>query len=453
MTDNKTPEELDGLRKNKTPEYQERPEEELDGLRKVAQQGTFTGYNYVAEPLPGHDVHGIWICFSTKHRSGYATQGYGLTWLLENVLKRPVQLVPHRTLDLMYDQFPEDRKEDYGNYAKNAVGFSDLIISSFPPLESSYMYGLSDRLVTYSAHEGTRIAPGMAELCNMKERFTQIWVVSDFVKRSFMAGGVQEDRIRVLPPLLCGGPWRMGDIPAVRPLSQEDPFVFGFCGTWHERKGFHDLVRAYFHAFKRTEPVLLNLRTSHFNEQATISIAETSIKEEIMKIAKEEFGQENYPVETMLPKLRVNIGTELSDLQLIDWCASLDCMANCSYGEGLGMPQHWAKAYGVPIVSTAYGAVGDLVQELKALHDGSQGDAIVPHTLETISLDMLKLNRLYDRTQQWGKYDPKDFGAGMRKVFEQGRWRDKIGAKFVRDRHSVANVSSILVKYLEEFGL
>lgn len=447
MTDEKTSAEVI--------EYEERPEEELNELRKAAQQGVFQGYQYVAEPAPGYDVHGIWVCFSTKHRSGYATHGYGLAWILSNILKWPIQLIPHRTLDITYDFFPSDRKIDYEKFTKGPVGIGDLTISSFAPLESSFMYGLSDKLVTYSAHEGSSISPGMAELCNNPDRFTQVWVVSDFVRRSFVTGGVRDERIRVLPPLLCGGPWPIPDIPDVnsRPVTHDDPFTFGFCGTWHERKGFHDLIRAYFHTFTRNEPVRLSIRTSHINEHSTIALAESSIKEEIVKIAQTEFGQDNYPKVTTLPKLTVHIGTDLTDGDLIRWCGSVDGFANCSYGEGLGMPQHWAKAQGVPIVSTGYGAVGDLVQELQQIRSGSRGDALVPHQLEPISLDMLKYNRLYDRTQKWGKYDPKEFGKGMRQLFKQDRWRDDVGAQLVRDRYSVANVTGLVTRYLDEMGL
>jgi len=278
--------------------------------------------------------------------------------------------------------------------------------------------------------------------------FDQIWVVSDFVKRSFMNGGMKEEKLSVVPPLLCGGPWPIPNVLDVssRSITQEDPFVFGFIGTWHERKGMHDLIRAYFSTFKRNEPVRLEIRTSQLNEHSTITLSEEKIKAEIVKIAQTEFGEPNYPLATQLPKISVNIGTELSDVKLIEWCGSLDAFANSSFGEGCGMPQHWAKAQGVPLVSTEYGAVGDLVK-------ATSGNFVVPHQLEQISLDMLKYNRLFDPMQKWGKYKHVDFGAAMRKAFEAGRIRDAESAEFVKTKHGVENVSRILKGLLDELGI
>lgn len=429
-------------------EYVERPEKELSELRKAAQQGSFGGYQYVAQPAPGHDIHGIWSCFSTRHRSGYATHGYGISWLIREILKYPVMAIPHRVLDIQYDLFPEDRKDEYEKLAKEPVGICDLLISSFPPTESSFMRGLSDKLIAYVAHEGNSASRSVVELCNSSPGFDQIWVVSDFVKRSFMNGGMKEEKLRVVPPLLCGGPWPTPPVSDVssRPITHDDPFVFGFIGTWHERKGMHDLVRAYFSAFKRNEPVRLEIRTSQLNEHSTIALSEEKIKGEIVKIAQTEFGEPNYPLATQLPKVSVNIGTELSDAKLIEWCGSLDAFANSSFGEGCGMPQHWAKAQGVPLVSTEYGAVGDLVK-------ATSGNFVVPHQLEQISLDMLKYNRLFDPMQKWGKYKFVDFGVAMRKAFEAGRIRDVASAEYVKTKHGVENVSKILKGLLDELGI
>jgi hypothetical protein len=146
--------------------------------------------------------------------------------------------------------------------------------------------------------------------------------------------------------------------------------------------------------------------------------------------------------------VRAHIGTKASDVELIAWLGGIDCYANASYGEGTGIPQIYAAAQGVALVTGDFGAVGDLalaMNERRALRRSEveiAGDSVhydhqvVPTRRERVPMEMLRLNRLYDLDTEWGRYDPVEFGAAMRRVFERGRGRDVIGQRVPRERHA-----------------
>lgn len=399
---------------------------------------------YVAKPDPGHDVHGFWHCFGAGSRSGYATHAVALHWVLDRILGVPTQLVPHRHMDIDIEEFPSDRYEFLFDWTRKAVGHGHVLFCSFPPevayeLKSMVSYEgerTGPLLVPYLAFEGTRVSEFARDVCNDRVAFGKIWVVHPFVRDALLAGGVSPDRIHVAPPMLFGGPWKgmhaMGTA-LTWPKAEEEVFTFGAMGTWHERKGFHDLLRAYFSAFRRDEPVQLVIRTSVFGRRKTIREFKEDLTKEIAAVAAE-FGDLGFPASQQQPKIRLLLGTDATDEEVISWLAQLDCFVNPSYGEGLGIPQIWAKGQGVPMVSTDFGAVGELLQSIRDA--GGTDDEIVPAKLVPVHPEMLKLALMFDRSSEWGGYEVEDFASAMRMQFERGVRTDAIGAAFTCERHS-----------------
>jgi glycosyltransferase involved in cell wall biosynthesis len=393
--------------------------------------------NYVAKPAPGYDVHGLWHSFGAGHRSGYATHAMALHWLITMGLKIPMQLVPHRNMDIDIDEFPSDRYDTLFEWHKAAVGYPHAMIVSFPPEVAAEMDGVGPPLVPYCAFEGDRTSAYMRELCN-GDAFRSVWVVSEFVKKAMVAGGVEEEKVEVVRPPVCDGPWSMPlalnlEMNKQRPVTPDDPYTFGAMGTWHARKGFPDLLRAYFGAFKREDPVKLEIRTSAFGENLTIREMKERLTKEIAAIAAE-FGDDNFPASQKQPHLKLILGTEATDQEVIEWLASLDCYANATYGEGLGIPHIWAKANGVPMVSSKFGAVGEMVGNL--LDNGSL-DCVYPHRLAPVDEEMPRIALMFDRESKWGVYEPSALGDAMQYQWEAGRRLDEKSIDVVRDRFSI----------------
>jgi glycosyltransferase involved in cell wall biosynthesis len=417
-------------------EYEERTSEEMAALSNQFTGSLRAGLgprSYVAKAAPGFDTHGVWHCFGTGSRSGYATHAVATHWLMTQVLNVPAQLVPHRNQDIDIERFPDDRYEMLFEWHKSAVGVPHMLLCSYPPEVAAELDGMGPPLVPYCAFEGTKVGAYMRDLCN-GGAFHSVWVVSPFVQDAMVAGGVDPARVRCVRPPVCDGPWEMVPDEELRrsksrPVTPDDPFVFGCLGTWQKRKGFHDLIRAYFGAFRREDSVKLVLRTSSFGENLTIRQFKQRITEEVAEIAKE-FGDDDFPASKKQPKLQLLLGTSATDQEVVEWLSTLDCYANATYGEGLGIPHIWAKAGGVPMVSTGYGAVGEMLDGL------SPADTLIEHQLQNVDDEICRYALMFDHDSQWGVYDPAALGDAMRLQYEQGRRYDEVGSALVREMFS-----------------
>ncbi len=407
--------------------YQEREDAELDQLKQQMQFGDrarYGGYQYVGEPEPGYDVPGVWTCHFANSRSGYAHVGHGIAYAVHDALKLPHQLIPHRMRGVVVDEVPGDRREDVQRWMGGGVGLGRVLIVTLPPPGAAQMNGYGrTRIVCYATHECDRVSGTCAEICNPgpdQGGFAQIWVKTEFAHRAFVAGGVRPERLRLVEPPLIGGPWKV-PTPADRAARREKQgptFRFGMLGTWIARKGFEDLLHAYYAYFTRADDVVLEIKTSPLDEVS--SIREMT---ELLAAAAARVREQVGIAHENRPRVIFHIGTEQTDQQVIDWVSGLDAFANSSYGEGLGIPQIYAMAAGVPLITTDFGAVGELATWHLQTHtqtNTAQPHVVIPHTPERIGREMLRVSRMYDPGQRWGVFDIHEFGHAMRSAFERG---------------------------------
>jgi glycosyltransferase involved in cell wall biosynthesis len=386
------------------PEYEARDPKALDALREVVASKPIAGYQYVAEPAPGWDTHGVWSSFGTEYRSGYSVHAAAATYAIAEGLKIPMQLVPHRHIDIDPEKFPADRRDMYGRWHDGRIGLSHLLVASYPPIEAAYLKDLAPRLVCYTAHEAATVSTFAAKICN--ENFDETWLVSEFARRAFADSGVQN--ARTVRPMLSGGPWQP---KATTP--RQGTFVFGTQGTWHARKGMLDLVRAYYGEFSATDDVLLEIRTSQMGGRRL------SIDEFLGKVADDIRGEKT-KFSKALPRVKVYAGTDLTDAEVIAWLGGLSGYVNPSYGEGLGIPPLWAAMSGVPVVTSTFGALGEYFGQ----ENQSASNRLFAHHLTRVDPSMPATNRIYDHDQLWGGYEVADLAAAMRQVYAQGQTRD-----------------------------
>lgn len=444
--------------------YDERSPDELRELESTFRSRSTGGANYVAKPADGWDKHGAWHCFDTGSRTGYAAHAVALHWALDRHLKICTQLVPHRNLDIDIERFPPDRGEMLFDWHKNAVGVPHVLFCSFPPEVAAELAGgatpppgisreaagMGPPIVPYCAFEGDKVSSYCRDLCN-GDAFSEVWVVSNFVKKAMVAGGVLEDRVHVVPPAICGGPWKIPSIADSLSLRDANPeFTFGYMGTWHARKGMLDLIRAYFGTFKRDESVRLTIRTSAFGKMLIRELKE-EVLAAIAKVAKE-FGDDDFPASRKQPKLTLELGTDLSDQDVVTWLSSLDAYANASYGEGLGIPAMWSKAAGVPMVTTAYGAVGEFITSIPRSASELSPDALVPFWHRPVDAEMLRIGLMFDPDTRWSQYDPAQFGSKMRSLYERGQTVDEAGAAAAMARFSVESMAARVSHRIAERG-
>lgn len=447
----RTPDQGDTTSDAEKPTSQDEIEAEnaVRQLEKQFEQTSRVGYNYVAKPAPGFDVHGLWHTFSAHDRTGYASHAMSLHWMLDRILGIPTQLVPHRHKDVDIEHLPHDRYDTLFAWVKEAVGIPAALICSYPPEVAAVMEGAAPNVVPYCAFEAVPISAAVVEMCNNPDLFTSIWTVSDFSRWTFTGSGVEEARVQTVRPVLCGGPWPMRSWSAIaemkrqRPVSEEDPYIIGALGSWHKRKGMHDLIRAYFNEFRRDEPVKLRIRTSAFGEKLTIREMKEYLTEQIAEIAKE-FGDDNFPESKKMPRLGLDLGTDLTDEEVIDWLAWLDGYANASYGEGLGIPHIWARAHGVPMVTSDWGAVGQLVCESKGAYDSVFDSYRTPAGHE-----MLTAGLMFNERTSWGGYELDDLSTALRRMVSHGRVVDGDVAESMRKTFGPEESIATLVPALQ----
>ena len=423
--------------------------EDARALDKTLKAQSFTGYHYVAQPAPGFDVEGLWHCFPCHGRSGYAAHAVALHSSLER-LGVPTMLAPHPTMEIDIQRFPEDRWDMLMRWLKSSVGIPRAYIASMPPDLRGSRIGVAS-FVSYVAFEAMPVSSYAVQQCN-DDAMTALWCVSPFTARCYTTSGVDPRKVKVVPPAICDGPWKNaleGRHPDRDPVSEKHPFVFGALGTWHERKGFHDLVRAYFRSFQRHDPVRLDLRTSHFGDhRPTLHQFEQMVIGEIASIAAE-FGDNGYPHSKAMPNIKLLTGTSLTDEETVRWLGGLDSFVNPSFGEGLGIPPIWAWAQGVPVVTSDFGAVGELASELRAKL-GDESGQIFPSRRVRVPKEMLRHSVLLCPESEWGGYDPQSLADAMLLTFERGPRRSAAVGEEVRRRFSFEQTKAPLVEALSE---
>lgn len=431
MSDNGTPDKVEYV----SPEL---THEDLDKLvtEQFQSQG-YIGRTYTAPPAKGSNTKGIWHNFPAHGRSGYATHAIALHRMLLDHLKIPTALIPHHHENIDIDKFPSDRSEMLTKWLVDAVGIPELLIVSLPP--DLAMYDTCRALVNYVAGpECTQVSPYAANLVNQEgadePRLTALWCVSPFTARAYVRGGTKADKVFVVRPPICDGVWRnmFSSLDQISPTrDQAKPFVIGAMGTWHERKGFLDLIRAYFRSFKRTENVELHIRTSSMEPHETIKMFDARVIADIAKIAKEEFGDDSYPLSRKQPKIKLLTGTGLSEQEVISWIGSLDALANPSYGEGLGIPQMWAYAQGIPVVTSDFGAVGEFASRFDSswCRPFDSKPVRVPASMRAHS-------PIWGSKSEWGGYNVDALAERLREVASGESPRSRDVAAFTRGHFS-----------------
>ena len=184
--------------------------------------------------------------------------------------------------------------------------------------------------------ETDSLPPGWVE--KMKQ-LTEIWVPSEFNKETFIAAGVEKDKIFIVPPVIdCQNynperakPYRVVDAKSFQFLSVFD---------WNKRKGWDVLVRAYMQEFHDKEDVCLILKVS--NHLEVNADPREDILREVRKLGL-----------TAIPHIEV-INDPFTEEEMVQLYASVDAFVLPSRGEGYGRPYMEAMAMALPTIGTRW---------------------------------------------------------------------------------------------------
>ncbi len=175
-------------------------------------------------------------------------------------------------------------------------------------------------------------------------RADAVWVPSSFNAETFARGGVDRERIRVVPIGLEGANYDPDGAPLALPEQRATVFVSVF--EWRRRKGYDVLLRAWAEAFAPGDDAVLYVRAGFKGADMAQTLRETlaGLGIDPRAIA---------PVHV--------IPATLSDDELVALYRAADAFVLPSRGEGFGMPYLEAMALGVPVIGTQWGGATDFL--------------------------------------------------------------------------------------------
>lgn len=251
----------------------------------------------------------------------------------------------------------------------------------------------------------------------------ELWVPSRFVRDVFVAGGVNPERVAVIPNGLdadlftpAGETWR--------PQGARR-FMFLYVGGAIERKGVDVLVEAYRQAFSRHDDASLIIKeigSSTFYRHNTLTAR-------LQELAHDPTG----------PHLMV-LDQEMSDATLAALYRGCNILVLPYRGEGFGMPLAEAMACGKPVLTTGAGPSRDFCTEDTAYFVQAR---TVPVRGEPPPFGPLS------GPYTWFEPDAEALATRMRHVYEhaeEAARRGEIAAPKIRASH---NWSSVTAMYLE----
>jgi len=196
----------------------------------------------------------------------------------------------------------------------------------------------------------------------------------------------------------------------VEPMKKYDKFTFLFFGAWKIRKGYEQLIEAWFREFTNKDNVQLIIKTDKV-QKAQVQVG--SIKNNLGFSQKD-----NAPIlfentifdENMLPR----------------FFKSVNCLISPTLGEGMGLPGLQCMALGVPIIITNFSGCQDYANDKTATLLEPQGFIMHQQMDEYPQF----------RQKKWSFITVSEIRTKMRQVlqnFDIAKEKAKYGAEFVKD--------------------
>lgn len=220
----------------------------------------------------------------------------------------------------------------------------------------------------------------------------EIWAPCPLVATCCKEAGFK-GRIEIVPtPAL---PMNYSDIPDIKFKGiNKDSFVFYSIFQWHNRKGWKELLSAYFEEFTSSDNVCLVIKTNPINHMLQDQIVED------VRLFKSNIKNKDTAPLMLIPSI-------ISEKELLSIHKAGHCYVAPHHGEGWGMPIHDAILAGKQIIATKFGGVVEYLDD-KSFHP-------IPFTMAQVT-DM-DWNGAYNSTQQWAQPNVSALMSIMRDVY------------------------------------
>lgn len=250
--------------------------------------------------------------------------------------------------------------------------------------------GRAKRKIAYFYWEATPLpSPWAASLNQVDEIWAPCKLVEDCCKIANFSGKI----FRVPTP---AKPFNLQDLPYAEFSGiNKNAFIFYSISQWHNRKGWNELLNAYFDEFSETDNVALVIKTNPINFAAQYQIPED------VKIIKSRFGDKRTAPVVLIPGI-------ISEEDLLSIHKSGHCYVAPHHGEGWGMPIHDAILARKQIIATKFGGVVEYLDD----------ESFYPIPFTMTQVTGMEWNGVYDSTQQWAQPDILSLKKIMRNASE-----------------------------------
>lgn len=353
--------------------------------------------------------------------SGYATAGRGYIWALDKAGRNIRAINKSRSVNLRGKGIDDKINELYKKLFSNKVENDILIQHQVPDVvhpKEKYKFN-----AIYSIFEMKTVPEIWAE--RVKE-FDILLTGSEYSKESFVNTGVSADKIKVIPHVIDtdfyspdGEKWQISNLKGFNFVA-----LFDFTA----RKGWKELLTAYWNAFKKTDDVTLTLKV-YYNTMDVNGLR--NIMEKIEGLKREQ-GRKETPVILLY-------GYDISSFLIPSFYRTFDCFVQVSR-EGFGLPFAEAMACGLL-------AIGPETGGNRAFMD-YDNSLLVKHTgWSPIDPELVETNPLFNRLE-WPVYSVNHLAHLMRYAYENsincGRIKN-LGLESIRKKLNWKVVSNLII--------
>lgn len=333
--------------------------------------------------------------------SGYASAGRGYLVAAEAAGIVVQARDRSRSLNLQNKGIDQPILDMYDRLMKNDVpADSPTLQHQVPPCFT--LDKTSKKALAYTIFEMAGIPTGWVQPCNAMD---EIWTGSEYSKQAFIRSGVTVP-IHILPHAIDVDAFK-----SAKPWQIENRRSFAFLSVFDftSRKGWKDLLRAYWHAFGPKDDVCLILKVffNSFSEECRADIIRR-----IVKYRMEMRIDESAPI--------LVYGHEVPNADMPGLYKAADCYVGVSR-EGFGLSYAEAMAAGIACIGPEVGGTREFMSPDNSLLVKYLGE-------EPVSRELVLMNPDFEGLS-WAKHSWEHLAEIMRNVVSDTTGRKKIAEK------------------------